>query len=152
MLRPFLKPFCSLTKLSLASTHLLRRLFKTEQYILYRALASVMPRYERGPRGSAVLDLGIGFIIPFPQFDGITPFSKQTLNKMCKNEIAESFFRTSTGIRSRPLTLFLLASLTAFLLQKLKYTHLFRFQHNSGADLGLRYYQVTGYAACCITH
>ena len=61
--RPFLKPFCSSTKMSLAAVQLLRSLFKTEQYILYRALASVMPRYERGFRGSAVLDLGI-YIFP----------------------------------------------------------------------------------------
>ena len=73
---------------------------------------------------------------------------------MCKNEIAESFFRTSTGIPSGPRALFLLASLTAFFTSKIEIYSFIPVStySNSGADLGLRYYQITDYAACYITH
>ena len=84
--RVFLKPFCSSTKTSLRLIHLLNLSFKIEQYNLYVAGAKVIPLYESGSLGSAVFDFGIGFIIPLPQLDGTQPESKQTLNKICKQE------------------------------------------------------------------
>ena len=73
VLRLFLNPFCSSTKTSLRVKHLSNLSFKIEQYNLYVAGAKVIPLYESGSRGLAVLHLRIGFIAPLPQSDGITP-------------------------------------------------------------------------------
>ena len=102
MLRLFLKPFCSSTKVLLQDNHLSSLSFKTEQYNLYVAGAKVIPLYERGSRGSAVLDFGIGFIISFPHSDGMTPVAKQTLKRTCRNETQQSLRKTSEGIPSTP--------------------------------------------------
>ena len=72
VLRLFLNPFCSSTKTSLSVNHLSNLSFKIEKYNLYVAGAKVIILYESGSRRSAVLDFGIGFIMPLPQSDGIT--------------------------------------------------------------------------------
>ena len=68
-----LKPFCSSTNVLSGVKHLSSLSFKTEQYNLYVACASVIPLYESGSRGSLVIDFGIGFIIPFPHSADMTP-------------------------------------------------------------------------------
>ncbi len=78
-----------------------------------------IPLYDRGSLGSTVLAFGTGHIIDLPHCLGINPVSKQTLNKICRNDTAESFFNTSTGIRSTPKAFPRLACLMAFCTSKI---------------------------------
>ena len=75
---------------------------KQTKYILHIDGARAIPLYERGSLRSLVQDFGIGLMTHFPQSDGITPVSKQMLNRMCRKETDMSFCKISEGMLSTP--------------------------------------------------
>ena len=69
---------------------------------------------------SAVLDLGMGFIIPLLHSAGTEPDVKQTFIRTCIKAIDISLFKTSDGISSVPHALPLLALVKACLTSKIE--------------------------------